>query len=81
MENEFSYIANDASCQAAIEELEGGMDTLKWLGEYMELYMNVTYGPAGRPRIADCNFQGRHYSGILAFSIILPNLKTNGGVL
>lgn len=70
MENEFSYIVNDAICLCAIEELEGGMDTLQWLGEHLELYMNVTYSPAGRPRIANCNFEGRYYNGISAFAAL-----------
>jgi len=70
MEEEVSYIANDARCLSAIEDLEEGMDTLKWLGQYLELYMNVTYGPEDHPRIANCNFEGKEYSAILNFATL-----------
>lgn len=68
--NEITYVLNDARCQSAIEEIEGGMDTLKWLGEYLELYKNVTYAPEGMPRIAACNYQGKHYSFISQFAVL-----------
>lgn len=35
--DEITYVLNGAGCQAAIDDIEGGMDTLKWLGEYLEL--------------------------------------------
>jgi hypothetical protein len=70
MEDVFSYIANDARCLSAIEDLEGGMDTLKWLGEHLELYMNVAYSPEGLPRIANCNYEGKKYQGILKFATL-----------
>jgi hypothetical protein len=44
MEDEVSDIANDARCLSAIEGLAAGMDTLNWLGQYLELYMSVIYG-------------------------------------
>ena len=68
--NEITYLANDARCQAAIEDLDSGMDTLKWLGENLELYKEVTYAPEGRPRIAACNYQGTHYSFISQFAVL-----------
>jgi hypothetical protein len=70
MEDEVSYIANDASCLSAIEDLEAGMDTLNWLGQYLELYMSVTYGPKDHPRIANSNYQGKHYDAILEFTTL-----------
>jgi hypothetical protein len=70
MEYEVSYIANDARCLSAIEDLEEGMDTLHWLGQYLELYMSVTYGPKDHPRIANCNYQGKHYSFISQFAVL-----------
>ncbi|MBM3456178.1 MAG: hypothetical protein FJX80_13725 [Bacteroidetes bacterium] len=68
--DEITYILNDARCQAAIDEIEGGMDTLKWLGEYLELYKNVTYAPEGMARIAACNFHGKHFYFISQFAIL-----------
>jgi hypothetical protein len=68
MEDVINYIANDARCQIAIEELKAGMDTLKWLGEYLVLYETVTYGPSDLPRIIDCNYQGVVYKGIRQFA-------------
>lgn len=68
--NEITYIANDATCQAAIEEIEDGVDTLKWLGEYLELYKNVTYASEGMPRIAACYYEGKHYSFISQFAVL-----------
>lgn len=68
MEDLFSYIANDARCLSAIEDLEDGMDTLKWLGEHLKLYMNVTNCPKGLPRIVNCNYEGTKYEGILKFA-------------
>lgn len=68
--NEITYVVNDARCQAAIEEIESGMDTLKWLEEHLELYKDVTYGPEGKPRIAAFNYQGKHYSFISRFAIL-----------
>jgi len=56
MEDEVSYIANDARCLSAIEDLVAGMKTLNWLGQYLELYMSVTYEPKDHPRIANCNY-------------------------
>ncbi len=44
------------------------MDTLKWLGENQELYMNVTYGPENHFRIADAHYQGRKFNSIAAFA-------------
>jgi len=70
MEDVFSYIANDARCLSAIEDLEGGMDTLKWLGANLELYMNVAYGPKDHPRVANCNYEGKEYNGILDFATL-----------
>ena len=70
MEDVFSYIANDARCLSAIEDLEGCMDTLKWLGANLELYMNVAYGPESLPRIANCNYEGKEYNGILEFATL-----------
>jgi hypothetical protein len=67
MEDEVSYIANDARCLSAIEDLDAGMDTSNWLGLYLELYMSVTYGPKDHPRIANCNYQGKPYDAILEF--------------
>lgn len=69
--DEITYVLNDARCQSAIEEIESGMDTLKWLGENLELYNNVIYAPDGMPRIAACNFQGKHYYFISQFAIIV----------
>lgn len=68
MEDLITYIANDARCLLAIEELEGGMDTLTWLGEYFDLYFNVTYGPADLPRATNCNYNGVVYLGIERFA-------------
>ena len=68
--NEITYLANDARCQASIEDLDSGMDTLKWLGENLELYKEVTYAPEGRPRIAACTYQGTHYSFISQFAVL-----------
>jgi hypothetical protein len=70
IEDEFSYIANDARCLCAIKDLEGRMDTINWLGEDIELYMNVTFGPKDHPRIANCNYEGRKYEGILKFATL-----------
>jgi hypothetical protein len=70
MEDEVSYIANDARCLSAIEDLGAGMDTLNWLGQYLELYMSVTYGPKDHPRIANCNYLGKHYDAILEFATL-----------
>lgn len=68
--NEITYIANDASCQAAIEDLNRGMDTLQWLGQYLDLYINITYAPENSPRVADCNYLGNHYRYIHEFAIL-----------
>ncbi len=62
-------IVNYARCQAAIKEIESGMNTVKWLGEYLELFKDITYVPAGMPRITACNFQGRYYIFISQFEI------------
>ena len=70
MEELISYIANDERCLSAIADLEGGMDTLAWLGQYLELYLNVTYGPEGYPRVADCNYEGRKFDSIAAFAFL-----------
>jgi hypothetical protein len=70
MEREFTYIANDARCLSAIEDLNAGMDILEWLGKYLDLYINVTYGPADHPRIADCNYEAKYYEGIFEFVIL-----------
>lgn len=70
MVDEFSYIVNDARCLSAMEDLKNGMDTLKWLGEYLNLYMTVTYGPEGYPKIANSSFEGKKYEGILDFVIL-----------
>lgn len=66
--NEITYIVNDAVCKSAIEDLENGMDILLWLGEYLDLYWNVTYGPSNHPRIADCNYEGREFEYISEFA-------------
>jgi hypothetical protein len=68
MEDLLNYIANDAKCLAAIEELEAGVDTLKWLGDYLHLYESVTYGPKDLPKLTDCNYQGVVYEGIQRFA-------------
>ena len=68
--SEITYVLNDARCQAAIEEIESGMDTLKWLGEHLGLYRDVTYAPEGKPRIAACNYQRKHYSFISQFAVL-----------
>jgi hypothetical protein len=67
MNDEFTYIANDALCLSAIEELKAGMEITHWLNKYSRLLLNVSYGMNGLPRIADCNFEGNHYAGISDF--------------
>ena len=42
MEEEVSYIANDARCLSAIEDLAAGMETLNWLGKVFTI-MFFTY--------------------------------------
>lgn len=68
MQNVFTYIANDAECFAAIKDLENGMDDFEWLRQNLDLYMNVTFGPNDRPRIADCNYEGREFEYISEFA-------------
>lgn len=70
MEDEISYIANDARCLSAIEDLAAGMETLKWLGQYLELYINVTYDPENSPRVADCNYLDKQYKYIQEFTFV-----------
>jgi hypothetical protein len=67
MNDQFTYIENDALCRSAIEELEGGMEVTPWLNKYFRLLLNVSYGMDGMPIIADCNFEGNHYRGISYF--------------
>lgn len=59
--NEIIYIANDARCQVAIEDLNSGIETLKWLGQYLDFYVNVTYAPGNSPRVIYCNCMDKHY--------------------
>lgn len=66
--SEITYIVNDERCLAAMADIESGMDTLMWLGQNLDLYMNVTYAPEGYPRIADCNYSGKVYDNILKFA-------------
>ena len=68
MEELITYIVNDARCLIAIEELKAGMDTLTWLGEYLDLYENVTTQPEDLPRIINCNHDGEVYTGIRHFA-------------
>ncbi len=70
MESDFTYKANDARYLSVIEDLNSGMDILEWLCKYLNLYMNVTYGPEDLPRIADCNYNGKMFEGILEFVTI-----------
>lgn len=67
MNDEFTYIANDALCLSAIDELKSGMEVTPWLNKYFRLLLNVSYEMDGLPRIADCNFEGNHYQGISDF--------------
>lgn len=68
MEYLISYISNDAECFSAVKELEDGCDMLTWLRSYRNLYLNVTYGPIGMPRITDSHYEGRHFESITHFS-------------
>lgn len=62
-----TYIINDTRCSAAIEDLENGMNSLKWLGQNLDLYLNISYKAEGLPRIANANYMGTHYEGISKF--------------
>lgn len=42
MGDEFSYIANEAICHSAIEEISNGINITDWLEKYQDLYENVT---------------------------------------
>ena len=68
LSSEITYIVNDERCHAAMADIESGMDTLKWVGQNLDLYMNVTYAPEGYPRIPDCNYSGKVYDNILQFA-------------
>jgi hypothetical protein len=71
----FTYIANDAICLSAVEDLERNrIDAITWLGEYLELFINVTYQPKGRARVADCYYGGQHYDGISKFADLYVRL-------
>jgi len=73
--DEITYIANDARCLCAIEQLESGMAKNEWLNENAALYYNVSYGPDGFPRIADCDNLGKHYESILNFTRLYSRKK------
>jgi hypothetical protein len=73
VEELISYIANDERCLSELIDLESGMDALIWLEQNLELYMNVTYGPEGLPRVADCNYEGRKFDSIETFALLYIN--------
>ena len=66
-EDKITYIVNDTRCTAAIEDLENGMGPLTWLGQNLDLYLNISYKGEDLPRIANCNYMGTHYEGISKF--------------
>ena len=66
--NVITYVANDARCQYAIEDLNSGMGTLTWKEQYRELYFNITYEPEGFPIVVDCNYSEKHYQYIQEFA-------------
>ncbi len=72
-----SYLINDTRCLAAIEDLENGMNSLKWLGQNLDLYLNISVKADGLPRIANCNYMGKHYDGISNFSLFMRRPKVN----
>jgi len=62
-----NYIINDTLCTSSIEDLENGMGPLTWLGQNLDLYLNISYKGEGLPRIANSNYMGTHYEGISNF--------------
>jgi hypothetical protein len=62
-----SYLINDTRCLAAIEDIENGMNSLKWLGQNLDLYLNISVKADGLPRIVNANYMGTHYEGISKF--------------
>lgn len=67
LEDKINYIVNDTRCTAAIEDLENGMGPLTWLGQNLDLYLNISYKGEGLPRIANSNYMDTHYEGISKF--------------
>lgn len=65
--DKITYVVNDTRCTAAIEDLGKGMGPLTWLGENLDLYLNISYKREDLPRIANCNYMGTHYEGISKF--------------
>jgi hypothetical protein len=43
------------------------MGPLTWLGQNLDLYLNISYKGEGLPRIANSNYMGIHYEGISNF--------------
>jgi len=66
-DDKITYIVNDTRCTAAIEDLENAMGPLTWLGQNLDLYLNISYKGEGLPRIANSNYMGIHYEGISNF--------------
>jgi len=66
-EDKINYIVNDTRCTAAIEDLKNGMGPLTWLGQNLDLYLNISYKDEGLPRIANSNYMDTHYEGISNF--------------
>lgn len=68
LQDYITYLANDTRCMAAIKDINDGMDTLKWLGVNLDLYVNVTYAPDDHSRVADCNYNGAFFRNIAEFA-------------
>jgi hypothetical protein len=57
----------NSKCKSVIEDLENCINSLKWLGQNLDLYLNISYKAEGLPRIANVNYMGTHYEGISKF--------------
>lgn len=61
------YNEKEAQCKEAIDLLLHVNFHVKWLINYYDLYLYVTYMTNNRPRITSANYKGQHFEHISKF--------------
>lgn len=62
-----TYYLNNHTAKEALTKLANSSSNTDWLSKYKSLYLELTYGEEGLPRLTDCNFEGQYFENIDKF--------------
>ncbi len=72
--NKLDYQITNNKCENALIDLPFHVDANIWLKENKALYKSINIQPAGRPGIANSNYEGIRHEHISKFHTIYSNI-------